>query len=289
MSAEGHPAETPPQSAFFRATESARYQRQEGIRDYENACGRSLVIFWGPIHQPVITPFADAVNDIPIHRPLDLMLTSLGGDGEAAIRMAAMCHADRDDFRVIVPDTAASAATLLALAAESIVMSDTSALGPVDPQVFLPARKGFFPAKDILKIVDDLDQRTKENPHAFELYSALLADVDAILYQTAKAAIERTGELVPEVLRLRRPPPDDATIKEITKNLQSSPMHSATIGHARASDLGLPAIYMRSRSNEWDMLWRLHAHYVFHLGPSPRTNLIEGRRVSFTLGPSGVS
>ncbi len=219
-----------------------------------------------------------------MHKPLDLMLTSLGGDGETAIRMAAMCHADRGDFRVIVPDTAASAATLLALAAESIVMSDTSALGPVDPQVFLPARDGFFPAKDILKIVDDLDQRTKENPHAFELYSALLADIDAVLYQTAKAAIGRTGELVPEVLRLRRPPPEDEMIKDITKNLQSSPMHSATIGHARASDLGLPAIYMRPQSTEWDMLWRLHAHSVYHLGPSPRSNLIEGRRVSFTFG-----
>ena len=284
MSAEGQPREALPQSAFFRATESARYQRQEEIRAYEKTTGRSLVIFWGPIHPPVITPFADAVNDVPMCSPLDLMLTSLGGDGETAIRIASMCHADRDDFRVIVPDTAASAATLLALAAESIVMSDTSALGPVDPQVFLPARKGFYPAKDILKIVDDLDERTKENPHAFELYSALLADVDAVLYQTAKAAIGRTAELVPEVLRLRQPPPDDERIKAITTNLQSSPMHSATIGHARASDLGLPALYMRPRSSEWNMLWRLHAHYVYLLGSPPKTNLIEGRRVSFTFG-----
>ena len=198
--------------------------------------------------------------------------------------MASMCHAERDDFRVIVPDTAASAATLLALAAESIVMSDTSALGPVDPQVYLPARQGFFPAKDILKIVDDLDQRTKENPHAFELYSALLADIDAVVYQTARAAIGRTGELVPEVLRLRRPPPSPEQIEQITRDLQSSPMHSATIGQARASDLGLPAVYMKPKSSEWDTLWRLHAHYAYHFGPSPVTNLIEGRRVSFQFG-----
>ena len=283
MPAEGQLREAPPQSAFFRATESARYQRQEGIRAYEETTGRSLVIFWGPIFPPVVTPFADAVNDVPVCSPLDLMVTSLGGHGETAIRMASMCHAGRDDFRVVVPDTAASAATLLALAAEAIVMSDTSALGPVDPQVYLPARKNFYPAKNIVKIVDDLDHRTKENPHAFELYSALLADVDAILYQTAKDAIERTEELVPEVLRLRRPPPDDERIEAITANLQSSPMHSATIGHAKASDLGLPALYMRPHSSEWDMLWRLHAHYVHVLGFPPRSNLIEGRRVSFTF------
>lgn len=56
MSVEGQPRAAPAQSAFFRATEAARYQRQEEIRAYENATGRSLIVFWGPIHPPVITP-----------------------------------------------------------------------------------------------------------------------------------------------------------------------------------------------------------------------------------------
>lgn len=131
------------------------------------------MVFWGPIHSAVVTPFADAVNDVPPDHPLDLMLTSLGGDAEAAIRMAAMCHAGRDDFRVIVPDTAASAATLLALAAESVVMSDTSALGPVDPQILLPRRDQYFPAKGIVEIVNDLDERTRDNPQALGLISGV--------------------------------------------------------------------------------------------------------------------
>lgn len=284
MSDEECISETPMQSPFFRATESDRYARQDQIRQYEASTDRSLIIFWGPIQPAVITPFADAIGDVPPEEPLDLMLTSLGGDGETAFRMAAMCHADRTDFRVIVPDTAASAATLLALAAESIVMSNASTLGPVDPQVLLPARDRFFPAKEILKIVDDLDERTQTSPHAFELYTALLADIDAIVYQTAKAAIRRTDELVPEVLRLRQPPPPAETIEEITKNLQSSAVHSATISHSRAAELGLPAVYMPPRTQVWDMLWRLHAHYAYLLGPYPRSNLIEGRRVSFRFG-----
>lgn len=284
MSDEEHVSEAPTQSPFFRATEAARYERQDLIRQYEAHTERTLIVFWGPIEPPVITPFADAIGDTPPENPLDLMLTSLGGDGETAIRMASMCHAERTDFRVIVPDTAASAATLLALAAESIVMSNTSALGPVDPQVLLPARDRFFPAKEILKIVDDLDNRTQNSPQAFELYSALLADIDAVVYQTAKAAIGRTDELVPEVLRLRQPPPSDETVKAITKSLQSSAMHSATIGHSRASELGLPAAYLSPQSQTWDMLWRLHAHYAYLLGPYPRSNLIEGRRVSFRFG-----
>lgn len=284
MSDEVHEFEAPTQSPFFRATEAARYERQALIRQYEADTQRTLIVFWGPIEPPVITPFADAVGDIRQKDPLDLMLTSLGGDGETAIRMASMCHAEREDFRVIVPDTAASAATLLAIAAESIVMSNTSALGPVDPQVLLPARDRFFPAKEILKIVDDLDARTQTSPQAFELYSALLADIDAVVYQTAKAAIGRTDELVPEVLRLRRPPPAEKTVKAITKSLQSSAVHSATIGHSRAAELGLPTEYLAPQSPTWDTLWRLHAHYAYLLGPYPRSNLIEGRRVSFRFG-----
>lgn len=284
MSDEAQPDGTPSQSAFFRATEASRYARQAEIRAYEDSTERALVVFWGPILSAVVTPFADAINDVQPGQPLDLMLTSFGGDAEAAIRIATMCHAERDDFRVIVPDTAASAATLLALAAESVVMSDTSALGPVDPQILLPHRDQYFPAKGIVELVDDLDDKTRDNPHAFELYAALLADVDAVAYQTAKDAIRRTDELVPEVLRLRHTPPDDDEITALTGSLQSSAMHSATIGHARAQELGIPTEYLSPHSSTWDLLWRLHAHYAFLLGPQPRENMIEGRRVSFRFG-----
>ena len=99
MSDERQSEEAPLQTPFFRATESVRYQRQEEIRRYETSVERSLVAFWGPIEPRVITPFADAVNDVPIGAPFDLMLTSLGGDAETAIRMASMCHAEREDFR----------------------------------------------------------------------------------------------------------------------------------------------------------------------------------------------
>ncbi|WP_420438297.1 SDH family Clp fold serine proteinase [Candidatus Poriferisodalis sp.] len=127
MSDEVQPDGVPSQSAFFRASEAARYARQAEIRAYEDSTGRALVVFWGPILSAVVTPFADAIKDVRPGQPLDLMLTSLGGDAKAALRIATMCHAERDDFRVVVPDTAASAATLLALASEAVVMSDTSA------------------------------------------------------------------------------------------------------------------------------------------------------------------
>ena len=45
-------------------------------------------------------------------------------------------------LRMIVPDLAKSAATLMVLGADSILMSDTSELGPIDPQVVLADGNG---------------------------------------------------------------------------------------------------------------------------------------------------
>lgn len=283
MASESAPSDTLTQGAYLRALRSSRYERQEKIRNYEKSTGRSLIVFWGPIETQVITPFVDAINDV-YDRPLDLMLTSYGGNGEAALRLATMCHAEREDFRVIVPDTAASAATLLTLAAESILMSSTSALGPIDPQMYLQARKQYVPAKDIVSIVKDMvEPRVKDNPQLLELYAYFLGDIDAVIYQKAQSAIERTREVVPEILALRQNPFPPEAVQTIVESLHNQPMHSATIGYTKAKELGLPVEYMDSRSEQWPQLWRLHTDYVAKHGQPFHTNVIEGRRVSFTF------
>ena len=286
MASESAPFDTPTQSPFFRSLQSSRYGRQEKISNYEKSTGRSLIVFWGPITAKVITPFADAINDVHYDCPLDVMLTSNGGDGEAALRLAMMCHSEREDFRVVVPDTAASAATLLALAAERIVMSSTSALGPIDPQIALPTRKHFVPAKDIVSIVKDIvEPRVKESPHLLELYASFMADVDAVIYQAARSAIERTKEFVPEILGLRQNPLPSEAVKKIVENLHDQPMHSATIGYIKAKELGIPIEYLDFRSEQWDQIWRIHTDYVAQHVQPLRNNVIEGRRVSFTFKP----
>jgi hypothetical protein len=74
----------------------------------------------------------DAIGDCD---RLDLMINSPGGFGEAAEKLVEMCrnHA-RFEFRVIVPNYAKSAATMIALGGDKIVMGYLSELGPTDPQ-----------------------------------------------------------------------------------------------------------------------------------------------------------
>lgn len=78
------PAIAAPQSPYFRALQAPRYERQAIIRDYEETFERALIVVNGPIHPHMVAPFADAVGDLAPDENLDLMLTSLGGDGEIA-------------------------------------------------------------------------------------------------------------------------------------------------------------------------------------------------------------
>ena len=73
-------------------------------------------------------------------RKLDLILHSPGGSGEAAEQIVNYLRAKYSHIRVIVPQNAMSAATMMACAANEIVMGRHSALGPTDPQIFFRGR-----------------------------------------------------------------------------------------------------------------------------------------------------
>lgn len=68
---------------------------------------------------------------------LDLIVHSGGGSAEATEQIVNYLRSKFSDIRVIVPQNAMSAATMLACASNRIVMGKHSALGPIDPQLIL--------------------------------------------------------------------------------------------------------------------------------------------------------
>lgn len=83
---------------------------------------------------------------------LDLVLHSPGGQAEATEQIVQYLRAKFRHLRIIVPQNAMSAATMLACAGNEIVMGKHSALGPIDPQVVMPSTGGGIavPAQSIL-------------------------------------------------------------------------------------------------------------------------------------------
>src|ERR1700732_4039097 len=81
--------------------------------------------------------------------PLDLVLHTPGGLVLAATQIARAVSKHKGKVTVFVPHYAMSGGTLIALAADEIVMCEHSVLGPVDPQL------GEFPAASLIKVVEE--------------------------------------------------------------------------------------------------------------------------------------
>src|SRR6266550_7748469 len=76
-----------------------------------------------------------AINETPPDRPIEIILHTPGGLVIAAQQIASAL-ADHDGrVTAIVPHYAMSGGTLIAMAADEIVLSAHAALGPVDPQL----------------------------------------------------------------------------------------------------------------------------------------------------------
>jgi ClpP class serine protease len=104
-----------------------------------------------------------AIRLTPDETPIDIIIHTPGGIALAATQIALALEAHPAKKTVMIPHYAMSGGTLIALAADEIMMDPHAVLGPVDPQ--LGDQQGMYAASSILKVVetkktDELDDRT---------------------------------------------------------------------------------------------------------------------------------
>lgn len=116
-------------------------------------------------------PIADAIENIP-GEAVDLLVHSPGGSAEATEGIVDQLRAKFNDIRVLVPGTAKSAATLLAMAGNSLVLDQLSELGPTDPQMFINGR--YSPAGAILKQFEKAQEELKNDPSSIGAWLPVL-------------------------------------------------------------------------------------------------------------------
>ncbi len=113
--------------------------------------------------------------------PLDIILHTPGGLVLASLQIARALNKHPGKVTVFVPHYAMSGGTLIALAADEIVMCEHAVLGPVDPQI------GQMPAASILRAVS---KKPVEN----------LEDKTLILADQAEMAIVEVRKSIYELL-----------------------------------------------------------------------------------------
>jgi ClpP class serine protease len=97
-----------------------------------------------------------AIRDTPDEWPIEIVLHTPGGLVLAASQIAAALADHQGRVTAIVPHYAMSGGTLIALAADEIVLDPHSALGPVDPQL------GQHPAASIVAVAARPGDHTDE-------------------------------------------------------------------------------------------------------------------------------
>jgi len=126
-----------------------------------------------------------AIRLTPPEMPIDLVLHTPGGLVLAAEQIAYALKRHKGKVTVFIPHYAMSGGTLVALAADEIVMDPNAVLGPVDPQLGGP-QGSYYPAASVLKALE------QPNPNR--------DDQTLILGDVAKKAIDQVHHTVYRLL-----------------------------------------------------------------------------------------
>ncbi|NMC21032.1 MAG: hypothetical protein GYA33_11515 [Thermogutta sp.] len=153
------------------------------------------------------------------HVPVDLVLHTPGGLVLASLQIARAIHRRPGKVTVFVPHYAMSGGTLIALAADEIVMCPHAVLGPVDPQV------GNRPAASLLRVL------SRKQPADMDDETLILADV-------AEKAVDQVRHAVQELLSDKMPPEKAAQVAGLLS--EGTWTHDYPLTADKAIEIGLP-------------------------------------------------
>lgn len=165
-----------------------------------------------------------AIRLTPPNVPIDLILHTPGGLVLATEQIAKALVRHQAKVTVYVPHYAMSGGTMLAMAADEIVMDENAVLGPVDPQL------GSTPAASVIKVVEDKP-------------IAEIDDQTLITADIARKAIRQVQKFVRSILEDSVPQPKiapenvDRIIEALTTGVVT---HDYPVSVEEAKDLGLP-------------------------------------------------
>jgi ClpP class serine protease len=158
-----------------------------------------------------------AIRETPRGRPIEIILHTPGGLVFAASQIAAALADHSGPVTAIVPHYAMSGGTLIALAADEIVVDGHSALGPVDPQL------GNHPAASIVAAV--------EHPGDHDDETLILSDI-------SRKALAQTESFTARLLARRLDPERAAKVARILAT--GTWTHDHPLYHTELLLLGLP-------------------------------------------------
>lgn len=240
--------------------------------EIENLRGRPLLVYVtssrrgasGSMASDVIPEFIDQLKELPDDtNGIDLLIESQGGDALVAWRVVSLIRERIDNFTVIIPFNAFSAATLLALGANEIIMGNYGCLGPIDPQINIRKKDGTtqqFAYQDVVSYLDFVKKEVglTEQDHVEKTFQLLCEQLDPSVLGVAKRASSLSVTMAEKLLQTHMSGlEEEQQAKGIATKLNESYFsHGYAVSKSEAKDIGLKIIDADSELET--RIWEIH-------------------------------
>ena len=264
--------------------------RRKYIKQLSMLTGRNTIAYYSgwltkqnvnnsDINDSDMNGFMNCVHGLDCKKGLDLILHTPGGSPTAAeIIVNYLRNKFNRNIRVIVPQLAMSAGTMVACSAKVIIMGKHSSLGPIDPQF------NAIPAYDIKREFEEAKEDLLRNPANAQYWAIKLQQYPAAFMKTAIDAIGLSGELVREWLgscMFDKSIPEDAEIiDEIVAKLNdhdNSKTHDRHFNSDFCKAMGLKIEMMEDNDELQDAILSLHHAYMISLDATSAIKIIENQ------------
>lgn len=176
------------------------------IRDFSQFRNRNLIVYFSnwlnstnsfnfDINDSDMVGFKNASKKLDKNKGLDIIIHTPGGDPLATDAIVKYLHKFfGDDIEVFIPHLAMSAGTMFSCSCKKIWMSNSSFLGPIDPQF------NGIPAYNIKKDFEVGKKELIDNPSTFRYYQILLNKYPPAFYYNVLDAIKISSKMAKEWL-----------------------------------------------------------------------------------------
>lgn len=220
--------------------------------------------------------FMAVLHNLDTRSGLDLILHTPGGGIEATRAIVSYLYSKFDhDIRVIVPQIAMSAGTMIACAAKSIVMAKHSSLGPIDPQV-----KG-FPATGVVNEIEKALQEIADDPPRLVFWQEIFRKYQPAFIASCEMAIVQSNAMVAEWLSnnmFSGTPDPKITAKKVVKSLtdfSSMSSHSHHLMRDKCRSIGLTIEDLESSQEFQEVVLSVHHSYVATFARNKSIKIID--------------
>ncbi len=248
-------------------------QTQTVIKEITALLDGDFISYWGAFNSQITRNDSVAFNEVvngssensEKKKRLYLFIKSGGGSGEASLRTIHFLREKYEEIIAVAPLTCASAATMLALGADKILMGPLSYLTAVDTSLThnlspLDADKDNVSVSqnELDRVLKLWNERTRENDKNQNPYKSLYKYIHPLVFGAVDRASSLSIKLTNEILSYHMK--DETKIHEISNHLNSDyPSHNYPITYLEAKKIGLHTGLLSKELN--DKLMQLNNLY----------------------------